>query len=150
MCVVAEVEVAEVDQAQDLAWLDFGFPMSGLMRGGDVIDLNAVQLGGLRMCACSSKNHMSCNPTLGRFPGLRGSNIRSESAVFFLLSSSVPELIPFIHSASFLVGNREMSDEHAQLDGLREGWKLCKAQDDQKHSLISVWQIIDAVADPPC
>lgn len=28
MCVVAEVEVAEVDQAQDLAWLDFGFPMS--------------------------------------------------------------------------------------------------------------------------
>jgi hypothetical protein len=34
-----------------------------------------------------------------------------------------------------------MSDPQVQLEGLRTGWDLCKGQDDQKHSLITVWHI---------
>lgn len=34
-----------------------------------------------------------------------------------------------------------MSGSQLQLEGLKTGWDLCKGQDDQKHSLITVWHI---------
>jgi hypothetical protein len=33
-----------------------------------------------------------------------------------------------------------MSEPQAQLKGLETEWDLCKAQDDKKRSLITVWQ----------
>ena len=32
------------------------------------------------------------------------------------------------------------ADVRAVLEGLKAGWDSCKSQDDQKHSLISVWK----------
>ncbi|KNB17709.1 hypothetical protein FOXG_22016 [Fusarium oxysporum f. sp. lycopersici 4287] len=41
-----------------------------------------------------------------------------------------------------------MSDIKAQLEGLRHDWSVCKAQDDQKHSLItSLFNHVDSQSD---
>lgn len=39
-----------------------------------------------------------------------------------------------------------MADDQTKLDGLKEVWKLCKARDDEKKTLIEVWLLHRAVA----
>lgn len=43
-----------------------------------------------------------------------------------------------------------MTGAQTELDALKADWELCKVQDDQKHSLISVRQILEILARSTC
>ena len=70
-------------------------------------------------------------------------------AVLFICSLSHCHHIVLVRRFS-LEARTDMSDAQPQLDHLKGVWELCKAQDNQKQSLISVWKTLESLANYFC